>query len=1177
VIGFSARLSTFIMNGGAILFDGPDAEDLRGSTSGHGINELDWEVGERGLGRFEMHNDAVFRAADDLKIAENAAGNGSCLIDGNARLSVGSGISISGGAGATEQVMVIGGNALVEAGNSMGAGSPLGHTDEGYLTMAFGGSTGKLMIQENAVLNIRRLTAREGTSTIIVKDHGQFHIFDVLNGKGYINATTPPDRPPETGPNSTYASLAPSHAVLILQDDAQMTVNSAPASGPTQGLAISGQRDGGNSGGTAILSVRDRASFRVEQDLMVGAGANAATSDGTLEVVGPNATVSIGGNLNMAVDVDGNIAGFDEAGLPKAGRATLAAVLTSATASTVQVAGTARIANGVLKIGTQGYTPANGASFTVLKAGAFDGQFARVDLSEASLPPGLTAAVEYTADSVVVKVVPGPGRPDDNGLMANTETFYINTPNLINNGRSESIGVAIASNGNVIIGWEDDGDALTDLESVWTLFDSAGNSITPDTLITSIDPAYAGQTLTSKFLSYFRTDQSAVSGRTSWGPKIKANLFGDGMGMGATSFELGLEAPELADIQLDAGGGGDFPSVQVLANDGQPIGIRAGVTDADAEPQGDIRIADWDYLANGNIVIVGESRQESDMTDRFGGSTPLRHAVYRVVNAAGAEVKAYGLASSTPERIEMWHGAAVTKNGFALRFALANPGQAQRATVRLFDNNGNPTSDNLDLGTLAGDESAAGGGRGDSAGFDGNGNDAYAAVCSAGTSVRLTVINADGTLRYTRPVGTEVGLKSVGRTDVAIDAAGRVAVVYGATYNGGPVDETGADVSVVLGQLFDAQGEPLGGTFYVSEKEAPGMNPLRARNPRVAWRGDAVAVAWESLNSGGLSLDGTPLNTVAARFFQAPMVAEPLRIVSITAGASTVTINWTGGRPPYLLQRKSSLGDAQWFNVLTTSELRATVGAEGAAGFFRVQDQAQQTVIPLTAALSGAAEQPTPVTTTASGVGTFAIEGSKLYYSISYSGLSGPPTAAHIHQAAATASGSPVLTFPKPTGTSGTMTGSFDLTLALITAITGGQTYANIHTSLNGGGEIRGQIVPLMLKATLSGAAERPDPVTTAGNGSAWLTLIGDRLSYTVTYADLTGDATAGHIHLPADANSTASPKVFFPTVTGKSGAVSGAAVLKPDELDAIVTGKAYVNIHTSFKGGGEIRGQVMP
>src|SRR5256885_1255766 len=94
-LGASDTASTFIMNGGTIYFDGPDA--FPGSTSDDGVNGLDWEVGEKGVGRFEMHNDAKFFGGDDLKVAENAAGSGSVLIDGTAHLAVGSGISVSSG------------------------------------------------------------------------------------------------------------------------------------------------------------------------------------------------------------------------------------------------------------------------------------------------------------------------------------------------------------------------------------------------------------------------------------------------------------------------------------------------------------------------------------------------------------------------------------------------------------------------------------------------------------------------------------------------------------------------------------------------------------------------------------------------------------------------------------------------------------------------------------------------------------------------------------------------------------------------------------------------------------------------------------------------------------------------------------------------------------------------
>jgi hypothetical protein len=369
-----------------------------------------------------MHNDAVFRAGDDLKIGENALGQGTCLIDGNARVSVGSGISISGNGG-IEQSMVVGGNAVIDSGNSMGAGNPLGHTDEGYLTLAFGNSLSKLTLQENAVLNARRLSAREGQSTMIVKDRAQFHIFDVLTGKG----GAPADRPAETGPNSTFASAPAADTNLVstltLQDDAQMTVNSDPAGGPTKGLAISGQRDAGNAGGKARFIIRDRASFRVEQDLMIGTGANSETSDGTLEVVGPNAQIAIGANLDMAVDLEGNVAATLPEGAGTPGKATLLAVLTGPTHSTVNVTNAARIANGILKVRLQGFTPSGGESYTLIRAGSIDGNFAQTDYSDATLANGLTWAVDYTATTVVLKV---------NGQSANSQ-FNLGALNIQNN------------------------------------------------------------------------------------------------------------------------------------------------------------------------------------------------------------------------------------------------------------------------------------------------------------------------------------------------------------------------------------------------------------------------------------------------------------------------------------------------------------------------------------------------------------------------------------------------------------------------------------------------------------------------------------------------------------------------------------------------------------------------
>jgi hypothetical protein len=474
-----------------------------------------------------------------------------------------------------------------------------------------------------------------------------------------------------------------------------------------------------------------------------------------------------------------------------------------------------------------------------------------------SAAPGNAALVTNPGDSNSVPAQAGnefPGLPEANGLMPKTDRIFINLPDTVNNDSTESLGVAIASNGNIIVGWEDDGDDLTDLEAVWTLFDANGNMITPDTTITSTQ---SDDTLTSKFLSYFRADGSAVPGNTAWGPKIKANLFGEGVGMGATAFSLGLEIEELADINIDAGGGGDFPAVQLLTNDGRPIATLSGVDDAYAEPEGDIRIGDWDYLSNGHVVIVGESRQQFDLQNVYGGA-PGNHAIYRIVNQAGNEVRSVGLVSEAAEITEIWHGVGVTQNGFGVRFS-----RGGRATVRLFNNAGEPVSEDIDIGLLTENEATIGGGRGDGAGFHGNGVDAYAIVNSndgdgnGGREVYLSVLDADGSLRYSRIATDDFEYANADRVDCAISPSGRVIVVWADN------DVTGGASRLVQGRLFDAQGNPEGGSFFVSEKETIDTFIGESRRPRVAWRGNTIAIVWESKNSAA-----TSSRIVALRVFE---------------------------------------------------------------------------------------------------------------------------------------------------------------------------------------------------------------------------------------------------------------------------------------------------------------------
>src|SRR5437870_4441227 len=108
------------------------------------------------------------------------------------------------------------------------------------------------------------------------------------------------------------------------------------------------------------------------------------------------------------------------------------------------------------------------------------------------------ASLIITAASSALCLAQLAGNPEDSGLLPRTPTFYVNT-NYFNNGGGESPGVAIAANGNVIIGWEDDGSGIADFEAVWSLFDGNGILLTPATVITNFDGTAS---ITNTFLSY---------------------------------------------------------------------------------------------------------------------------------------------------------------------------------------------------------------------------------------------------------------------------------------------------------------------------------------------------------------------------------------------------------------------------------------------------------------------------------------------------------------------------------------------------------------------------------------------------------------------------------------------------------------------------------------------------
>jgi hypothetical protein len=114
----------------------------------------------------------------------------------------------------------------------------------------------------------------------------------------------------------------------------------------------------------------------------------------------------------------------------------------------------------------------------------------------------------------------------------------------------------------------------------------------------------------------------------------------------------------------------------------------------------------------------------------------------------------------------------------------------------------------------------------------------------------------------------------------------------------------------------------------------------------------------------------------------------------------------------------------------------------------------------------------------------------------------------------------------------------------------------------------------VMMKANLAASTEVP-PNDSAATGSVNLTFdtATKKLTWNGTYSGLTGGATAGHFHGPADPGKNAG--VAIP-ITASASPFQGSADLTDAQAADLMAGKWYVNIHTEAHKGGEIRGQVV-
>lgn len=250
------------------------------------------------------------------------------------------------------------------------------------------------------------------------------------------------------------------------------------------------------------------------------------------------------------------------------------------------------------------------------------------------------------------------------------------------------------------------------------------------------------------------------------------------------------------------------------------------------------------------------------------------------------------------------------------------------------------------------------------------------------------------------------------------------------------------------------------------------------------------------------------------------------------------------------------------------------------------------------AMLSGSHEV-LPVATSASGEITATLNGNQLEVSGSFSGLTGLFDAtvaggSHIHTGYAGANGGitftlmPTLDLDLKGGTFSAMLNTFTLNQDQMDALMERRFYINIHTTAYGGGELRGQLLPssdAFFNTNLLGSNEVPSIMTRA-SGALTLELAGDQLTVTGAFSGLESDfntAIAGgaHLHLgyPGQ-NGGVQIRLNATADMDNRGGVFAAAdntfTLTATQMDALMGGQMYANIHTTVNTGGEIRGQVV-
>jgi len=353
-------------------------------------------------------------------------------------------------------------------------------------------------------------------------------------------------------------------------------------------------------------------------------------------------------------------------------------------------------------------------------------------------------------------------------------------------------------------------------------------------------------------------------------------------------------------------------------------------------------------LDNGNFVVVAD--------DRSSLTAPGTTATAVIVEPDGTIVKDTFVIGAG----ELWSNVAAHQGGFCVRLS---------GVMKFYDNDGNFLGeDDTAEATLKDDTGAVtfsfDRGRGDGTRIASHINSPYVFLAGrnneASQHVRVAVWDSRNRALVTSTNVSELTPEKGGgdsrdfqptwdRVGVAVDALNRIAVAY--EFKDGDILNLQTAARVLA---FDGAGfrylTPSFFTFanYGTATSGAGQ-AIRTTRPAVAMTTREICIAAKGeINSTNNVAEGpdTLAQTTFYTVFSHPAPqADPtsagapaIRISSIVQEGASATLRWSGGTPPFTIQRKTQWTDA-WNDLDSTAGRSISVPITGVSGFFRIKGQ----------------------------------------------------------------------------------------------------------------------------------------------------------------------------------------------------------------------------------------------